>query len=484
MARILLVYPPMKTLAARFPYSLLPIAGVLIEAGHEVRLLDGQVEDIESVDPRVFDIVGISSYSGPPIEGALKTAAHIREKAPDKLIVWGGVHATITAHQTASHPLVDIVVRGEGEKSFLNLVEAVERGKEPTSVSGLTLIKDGEIIDTGDTPFLELDELPFLPYRLIKPERYVHFSEKPSRVYFESSRGCPHNCGFCYNEIVHKRKWRAKSVERVLDELEYIMEELGPDEIWPSDDNFGASKKRMAAIARGKMERGLDFKWVISSRFDYAMDYDDELLKLMKETGCDWMSFGGESGSQKVLDTICKGITPEFMRLTTRRLKENDIVCGVNFMAGFPDETESELNATFDLIDELAGIDKKLQPGISIYTPFPGTPLYPTVTANGFREPGSLEEWSRYRYGAVENLPWLNRRRRNILRTVGLLTSFDFTAGEYRERGVLSGRRLFSAAYRLFNSSARFRWKRRFFRLAPEWHLLDVILRILKYWER
>ena len=484
MARVLLIYPRMKTLAPRFPYSVLPIAGTLIEAGHEVTILDTQVENLSDIDPKVFDLVGISTYSGPQIEGAIEAAAYVRRSSPEILLVWGGVHPSITPHQTILHPMVDVVVRSEGERTLLDVIETTGKGISLKNVPGLTFIEDGEVVDTGNAEFIDLDTLPFLPYHLIKSDRYVHLKEKPSRVYFESSRGCPHNCGFCYNEAMHRRKWRSKSVSRVLDELEYIIDTLGVDEIWPSDDNFAVSKKRVEEIARGKIERGLGFKWVISSRFDYSVTYDKEFLNLLKESGCDWLTFGGESGSQRILEMICKGISPGMMRETTMLLKANDIICGVNYMAGFPVETADDLQQTFDMIDELVSIDPELEPGISIYTPYPGTPLYPEALSRGFKDPGSLEGWGEYRFSVVDNLPWLERRHRNLIRTVGLLSGFDFTAARYRSRSIIAGKRFLSIAYRFLNASARFRWKHKLFKPAPEWRFLDWVLRLFGFWER
>ena len=484
MARILLVYPRMKVLAPRFPYSVLPIAGTLLEAGHLVTVLDTQVEELSDVDPKEFDMVGISTYSGPQITSAIETAAFVRQRAPNVLLVWGGVHPTITARQTALHPLVDVVVKGEGEQTLLNVIEAVENKTSLRNIPGLTFIDDGELVDTGIAEFIDLDSLPFLPYQLIKPDRYVHFKEKPSRAYFESSRGCPHNCGFCYNEAVHRRKWRSKSVSRVLDELEYMINTLGVDEIWPSDDNFAVSRARVAEIARGKIERGLGFKWVMSSRFDYAVRYDAEFLHLLRESGCYMLSFGGESASQRILDMICKGISPEKMRQATRLLRANELICGVNYMAGFPTETAEELRQTFDLIDELVSIDPALKPGVSIYTPFPGTPLYPEALSHGFKEPISLEKWGKFKYSVVDNLPWLERRCRNLVRTVGLLSGFDFTTARYRSRSILTGKKSLSLAYRFLNASARIRWRHKFFNPAPEWRLLDWALKLFGFWER
>ena len=484
MADILLIYPHMRMLSPLFPYSLLPLAAVLLEAGHQATILDAQVQDLSQVDPGGFDVVGISTLTGYQIAGALKAAAYVRERAPGALIVWGGVHPSLTPAETASHPLVDIVVRGEGERTLLNLVTALDSGLPVRQVSGLTLLEEGAVVHTGDTPFIDLDELPLLPYHLIKPELYPHFTGDPSWMFYETSRGCPHNCGFCYNQTVQKRKWRSKSVPRVLDELEYILDTMGPDSVMPIDDNFSVSKRRVAEIASGMIERGRVFEWSINSRFDYAVDYDDDFLALLKHAGVTNISFGGESGSEQILDKICKGITPDMMRKSVRNIKGSGIECAVMFMAGFPQETDEDLNATMDLIDELVTIDPELQPRITIFTPFPSTTMYEEARAYGFKEPASLEEWSRYGYGVVNNCPWLDAGHKRLLRTIALVSVFDFKAPRRKSDRLFKGRRFMSLAHRAFSASARFRWKRRSFHFAPEFRMLDMLLKWLRLWHR
>lgn len=479
MANVLLIYPDWRVVTPLFPYSLLPIAGVLLEAGHQVRVLDARVEELSTVDPETFDIVGITSISGYQVAGGLAAARYVRKRVPAVPIVWGGVHASSAPEETIRHPLVDIVVRGEGERTFLNLIDALDKNTSLHEVTGLTFIEDGEVVSTEDTPFIDLDETPFLPYHLVNMELYPHFARKPSRAFYESSRGCPNNCGFCYNRAMHKRKWRPKSATRVLDELEYISDLLKPDFICQMDDNFSVSKKRVQEIASGMIERGIRCEWPMYSRFDHAVNYDSEFLKTLKESGCTSMSFGGESGSQRILDWMCKGITPDQMRETAALLKKYDIGCGVMFMAGFPDETDDEFRATLDLIDELVAIYPKLEPKLTIYTPFPGTALYQDAIEHGFKEPGSLEAWGNYRYGVVDNSPWLKGRRRSTLRTACFLSVTDFTA-----RGLKSTRfkdkKLWYLAHRVLGVSARFRWKHKFFRFGYEFRLLDLVLKKMR----
>ena len=245
------------------------------------------------------------------------------------------------------------------------------------------------------------------------------------------------------------------------------------------DDNFSVSQERVRDIATGMIERGLSFEWPMYTRFDLAVRYDSEFLDTLKESGCTTMSFGGESGSQRILDWMCKGITPDMMRQTAALLKEHDIGCGVMFMTGFPEETEQEFKATLSLIDELIEIYPKLEPKLTVYTPFPGTALYQDALAHGFKEPGSLEAWGDYRYGVVDNCPWLKGRRRSEVRTAVFLAVTDFTA-----RGLKSSRFRDSKAkylaHKVLGVPARFRWKHKFFRFGYEFRLLDVVLRKLR----
>ncbi len=484
MADVLLIYPHMRMLSPLFPYSMLPLAGVLLEAGHRATILDAQVQDLSETDPGRFDVVGISTLTGYQIAGALKAAAYVRERAPGVPIVWGGVHPSLAPAQTVRHPLVDVVVRGEGEQTLLNLVAALESGSPLREVTGLTLLEDGEIVETADTPFIDLDELPYSPYHLIKPELYPHFTGDPSWMFYETSRGCPHDCGFCYNQTVQKRKWRAKSVPRVLGELEYILDTLGPDSVMPIDDNFSVSSRRVAEIAGGMIERGRVFEWSMNSRFDYAVDYDSDFLRVLKRAGVWNISFGGESGSQRMLEKMCKGITPEMMRKSVKIIGDSGIECAVMFMAGFPQESDEDFEATMDLMDELAMIDPELQQRITVFTPFPSTAMYEEALAHGFREPGSLEAWSSYGYGVVENCPWLEGGRKRRLRTIALVSLFDFKAPRLKSERLFKGRPLMSLAHRAFSVSARFRWKRRWFRFAPEFRMLDLLLRWMRLWHR
>lgn len=484
MADVLLVYPGMSQRATNFPYSLLPIAGYLLEHGHNVRILDLQVESDRDVNPRDYDIVGISSYTGSQIEGGIRFADLVRRQAPGVPIVWGGVHASMTARQTIEHPVVDIVVRGEGEITLLNIIDALDKGEPLQGVNGLTLKVDGQVVETRDAAFMDPDAIPFSPYQLIKTDRYTFMAQEPPLVCMQSSRGCPHSCGFCYGMTMHRRTWRAKSAERVVDEMEHAVDSLKAGIICFGDDNFSVKRSRVQEIAEGIIERQLRLEWRITSRFDYVAGYEPDFLTLLKQSGCNEIACSAEFGCQRLLDLIEKNITPDIIRDGLRKLSEGGIPCPVGLMAGYPTETFEETRMTFDLVDELMDIHRDAKVAISIYTPYPGTPLYPLALEHGFKDRTSLDEWGQYKFGVVENLPWLSRRHRDVLRIAGLICRSTFIAPTYTKPVTLRNKRATVMAHRILYESARFRWKHRFFNPAPEWRLVDLVLKVTNSWER
>lgn len=486
MAKILLLYPSMKLVGNRFPYSLLPLAAVLLQNKHTVRIVDSQVEDYRSVDPANYDLVGISTLSGPQIKSALEIATYVRNKAPHIPIVWGGVHPSLTSKQTIQNSYVDIVCKGEGEQTLIELVDALEN-KNPLSIVKGIIFKNsnGEIFETPDREFINLNELPMLPYHLLKLDKYSEFKRKPSLIYMESSRGCPHRCGFCYSVAMHKRKWRCKTADRVVNEMEYFLRTYTVDEIWFTDDEFAASEKRVLEIANEIIKRNIKVKWVLNSRFNYATKYDKDFLDILKKSGCHILAFGGESGSQRVLDFIKKDITIEDMKNTVINLSNNGIGCGVNFMAGFPGETKEDIFKTFSLIDELVNINPNIGiASIMIFTPLPGTYLYDVACQNGFKSPDTLEKWGDYRYNDIDNLPWVSSEIKSLLRTISLLTRFDFTSTKYRGAGILENRKILKIAHRLLWKLANIRWRYKYFSLAFEWRIVDIFLKYSKFGEK
>jgi len=486
MGKLLLICPGRRLLGARFPYSLLPIAGYLLEKGKDkVEILDDQVEDYKKAKLEGVDVVAITSLTGPQIKKGIEIAKYVKEKDPNIKVIWGGVHATLVPDQTAKNPYVDVVCVGEGEKTMYDLMRAFENNTPLSKVRGIAFEKDGKVITTPPQDLIDLNELPLLPYELLKTDEYVELKRKPSIVSISSSRGCPHRCGFCYNNKMHNSRWRSMSVERTLQEIEHIKEKFNPEEMWYNDDCLAANKDRLKQICQGIIDRKFDIKWLFSSRYDYVAYYDSELLDLISKSGCKSVSFGGESGSPRVLKLINKGFTLDQMFTSIKRMKKHNVPSGVNFMCGFPTETPEEVHMTFKVIDKIVRLDPSIDiPNISVYSPFPGTPLYKLALEGGFKEPKTLEQWGDYRYNEISSLPWVKGRMKKLCQTISLLTRFHFTHEEYPGPGIFTGKPFHSLAHKFFWHSAKFRWKKKFFKMPLEWDLLDSALKIFDFGEK
>jgi anaerobic magnesium-protoporphyrin IX monomethyl ester cyclase len=220
---IVLVFPgKFKAPDPQVPLALLHIASSLKQEGFAVRILDMRLEDYHHFQIGNPVFVGISCMSGLQIKYALEFARYVRMHNPSCLLVWGGVHPTLLPEQTASNDFVNIVVRGEGELIIKDLANALTQNRPIEVVAGITYAINGTIKSNPDGKIIDLDSIPIaLPYELLQMDRYPAF--RSGRFHIQTSRGCPHRCGFCYNSIFNKNRWRSKSANRVLDEIEYII---------------------------------------------------------------------------------------------------------------------------------------------------------------------------------------------------------------------------------------------------------------------
>lgn len=482
MANVLFLYPHAKLLGRRIPYTFLPLAAYLLKYGHRVRIIDTQVEQHQDVNLKDYDVVGITTLTGPQIKNALNLAQYVKESMPAMPVVFGGVHPTLTARQAIQNKLIDVICLGEGEQTFVDLVNALDNKMPLSGVKGIIFKNDGQVVETPRRDFIDLNDIPMLPYHLLKLDRYVEFSSHPYRFYMETSRGCPHRCAFCYAQRMHNRKWRAKSAERVLDEIEYLVKTYKVDEVWFADDEPATSKKRFVDICNGLINRNLKVKWTIGLRCNYGAKFEVEFFKLLKRAGCDTVFYGVESGSRKMLEIIRKDITVDQIVESVRRTKQAEINCSVNFITGVPGETEEDLASSFSLIDMLRSVYPAVHlVSANVYTPLPGTALLDLAVKNGFVPPASIEQWGDYLFNDVKNLPWLSAKRRSVLKTVSLLTRFDCTSDVYRPPWLVRERPFLRLVHKILWALAHLRWKHKFFALPVEWRTASLGLKLFGF---
>jgi len=400
MPRVLLINPPFNISKANYQTSisvgLLALASYLDQQGIEVKIIDAirqknYLELIQAELPKV-DLVGLSVMTM-QVSSALKISKIVKDFNPQIPIVWGGVQPTLLPKQVATHPLVDIAVFGEGEDSLLEIVRAVGGEAVLKNIAGIAFKEKGNVVINQTRPFLKMDELPLANWALLSEEILENISLIPTHT----SRGCPHQCAFCINSVTNNF-WRAYSPDKVLAGLEKI-KQLGyfqdkPMRFW--DENFFANVQRAKAIIQGMIDRKIDIPWETTVRVDYINNrmIDDDFLAMMKESGCYLLSYGGESGSEAVLEKINKGIKPAQIIYSAKQTLKYDIIPQYSFMVGLPGEERADIDKTIQLIDRLTKLSPQIQIlGPQAFRPYPGSKLYQECLASGWSAPRSLTDW-------------------------------------------------------------------------------------------
>jgi radical SAM superfamily enzyme YgiQ (UPF0313 family) len=480
---VLLVFPGRhRAPDPQVPLQLLHVASALAGAGYRPRIADLRLGDFRTLplgDP-VF--VGITAMSGPQIRYGLEFADRVRAERPGTPIVWGGVHPTLLPGQTAADPRVDVVVRGEGETVVGPLADALAAGVPLETVAGVTYSAGGgngsgpSVRSTPDAALVDLDAIPVaLPYDLLPLPLYSTL--QAGRVHLQTSRGCPSRCGFCYNTAFNKRRWRGKSPERVVDEMEWLLRRFPHAKILdPVDDNFFVDRKRVAAICELILSRGLKFRWRANCRFDYLARYDAEFLRLVERAGCMELDFGGESGSARMQDVVCKEVSAEEILTSVANLRRwaPSIDPFVSWLSGLPGETYADMEQTFDLMDAMGRANPRTQHyGIFLYTPFP-SPLLDELPPE-FAPPQSLAEW-----GQIEVFhflpPWHTREYVEKLRSISAVTRWAF----YPQSRIDEHGLAFKTAYGAMCAAARLRWRHRAFGFPVELRLANAAAQRLR----
>lgn len=387
------------TVKAQAPLALLCLAAVLREKGHKIKIFDHNVEEKGLRDCLKFEpeLIGFTSFTGPMILDALRLSELFRKRL-EAPIIWGGVHASLLPNQTVSDPRVDMCCIGEGEETIVELADRLEKDRDLAGVKGLIWKKMNngttKIIENAPRPFIrDLDALPFPAWDLIEAKKYSATSfgiEKSSLALYsiQSSRGCPYQCGFCYNSVFNQRTWRFKSADRVIEELQFLREKFHVKTINFKDDNFVVNKKRAEKICRGIYKNKLDIKFAIDCRVDLITL---PLAQSLKIGGCDRIFFGVESGSPRLLRFIQKGISLGQAHDAIKICKKVGIRSSASFILGFPTETMDDIKLTQNFINTLNADDLMLK----IFVPFPGSALYKYVVEHHlFSPPQKLEEWA------------------------------------------------------------------------------------------
>jgi len=379
------------------PIGLLYIASYLRkhQPAWDVRIYDSQVAEQdfrEYFDDLRPDIVGITCQSA-LVYSTLETAHIVKQGNPQTLVAIGGVHASLRPQDLLGSEYVDLVVRGEGEETFLEIGAAFQEQGSFAGIPGISYRGLSELIHNPDRPIsADLDSYPMPALDLVPIERYRISPDMRtgSRLgLIITSRGCPYDCMFCANKLLTKRTYRLRSIPSVIEEIDYYLEHYRINQLMIFDDNFAVDKKRTLELCAEFVRRGYPakFNWWTEARVDVL---DEEILTAMKRAGCSIISLGLESGNQRLLDLIKKNITLEQTRKTVELIHAAGIKSRASFILGLPSETRDESRQTIRFAYSLP-LD---QVRFSIATPFPGTELWDIAVQEGRIDPENID-WTK-----------------------------------------------------------------------------------------
>ena len=442
MKKVLLYYPKTagkgetRPLYTGLPLSVLSLASQLDPQRYEVMVVDGRLDnwDFGSICKWLDDslvCVGISSMTSYQIKDGLNFASFIRGKSPDTPIVWGGWHPSLMPRQTIRDEYVDIVIIGQGEVTFPQLLDKLAKGESLTGISNL-VIKDGDknLISTGLKPLTKLDDI--LPieraYRYVDMERYIQPLWGNKRVSgYESSRGCPNNCKFCSIASVYKRRWNALSAERVVEGVKFLKNNYDIDAVHFYDNNFFVDFKRALDISRRIEAENLNVRWDGTAVVEQFIHVSGDDLEKLKKSGFYRVIIGIESGDEDVLARINKKHTNKQVLELVEKCSRHGIMPSLSFMVGFPWHPEQDVKNTIGLIEKIKNININTEILLFIFSPYLGTELYEIARGYGMNFPDSLEGWADYTYENI-NVPWITEKlARKINRYISFFGTKDMS---------------------------------------------------------
>jgi len=353
------------------PLGICYVAAACEEAGADVTIFDYIVRKYSpeklaaEMDAFRPDVIGANSVTM-NFKGAAAIMQDAKRHNPDVITMMGGPHVSFDAESTLKkYPEIDLIVIGEGEETIKELLPVIHNRSRWEHVAGIAFRKDGGVYFTSRRELIQdLDTLPKPARHLLPMSRYQALGFPVSII---TSRGCPNQCIFCLGRRMVGYKVRYRSPKLVVDEVEEILS-YGFTRINIADDLFTSNKDRVRIFCDEIKKRGIKFTWTAFSRVNTV---DDEVLAMMKETGCDTVSFGIESGNIEMLKRIRKGITLEQARKAVQHCRNTGVIPHASFVIGLPGETWQTIEDTKAFAESL-GIDY----GYHLLAPFPGTTIW------------------------------------------------------------------------------------------------------------
>ncbi|MBU3897279.1 MAG: B12-binding domain-containing radical SAM protein [Nanoarchaeota archaeon] len=387
-----LIVPPSRANAIGLPITMLNLGSYLKSVGINCEIIDVKIDYLqkhfskEGVENTIIEkleknkpkIIGMSCFTT-ELDEITKLAERIK-KTYNPTIIVGGIHATLLPEEIIfKDSPFDIAVIGEGEITIAELSKLILKNESTKDVDGIAYLENNTMKRTAERALIaNLDDLPLLDWSMVDMDYYLRpnlgiIRYMPlSGVGIFTGRGCPFSCSYCANKNLWKRKVRFRSVEKVVDEIESLIKNYKIDSFFIYDDTFTLQKERVIDFCNELNRRKINLIWGCQTRVNTV---DEEMIKAMSEANCIQIEFGVESGSQKTLDSVSKGITIQQIKDAFKLSKKYNMRTFNNFMFNLVDEDEDDVKKTLNLVKELNADENS----VGILTPYPGCDLYSKI---------------------------------------------------------------------------------------------------------
>lgn len=463
---ILLYYPKLtKPKNRRFPLSILALAAVL-EGREKYDIVDGNLDPnpdatlAQLIEAHSVELLGVSVMPGPQMISAMKSCKAIRKRYPNVPIVWGGYFPSIYADATLNARYVDYAVRGQGENTLLELIEALRGQRELSGIAGLSY-KDvfGIRVHNPERPMDGPDAFPWIPFARIPVSSYLRPSYFGKRTgAHQASIGCPFQCTFCAVHEAFGSQQKMESPARTEAILRRLVKGYGMDGVQFYDMNFFLREDHTRELM-GRLAP-LNLRWWCEGRIDAICRYSDDTLERIRRGGCAMIFFGAESGSDRILKEMKKGITTEQTLAVARRLREFNIIPEFSFVVGNPSDPEGDTRETIRFIRKIKRFNPASEIIVQHYTPVPNRgKMYGGIDGK-VSFPATLEEWATpqwydFTIRVNPSMPWLKPKTRRLIDNFEMVvgsrwpTVQDIQAGKWSRRilKVLSSWRYLTGIY-------------------------------------
>ena len=414
--------------------------------------------------------IGVSTMTGFQLVETKRILLKVREDNPGIITIVGGVHPTLMPSECIKQEFIDFVVMREGEQTLYELMSLLKKRKGAdlfskenqaaySKIQGLVWKKGRKIGVSKDRskagftinpprPFMDTKDIPFPLTK--KSKRYFEISGKVGELSYQTSRGCPNNCNFCYNQIFNQSRWRPLPIDKIEKEVDALKKEIKFSGMMLIDDNLGPSVERMRKV--GDIMRKNKIRWHVNIRCNYI---NDHTAKILEAGNCESLLLGVESGSDRILkEVINKGYPNgvEDIKTCARALGKTKVRSIYSFMCNIPTETKKELRMSMKLADYIDHVDPNSRISFYVYAPYPGTRLFNYAIHHGYKEPKTFEEWSKF------TLSEADPHAENIYYIAGL--RFRSKKGDRTDQNFPGWRRL---KIKPFEMLCRLRWRLRFF---------------------